>query len=58
MDPMRARKHYIILGIDETGENGVISWRNRAVEHSVEHNVPRSFLQCSTGNNSANYLIM
>ena len=50
MDPMRAREHYIILGIDETGENGVISWRNQAVEHSVEHNVPRSFLQCSTGN--------
>ena len=40
---MRACEHYIILGIDETGENGVISWRNRAVEHSVEHNVPRSF---------------
>ena len=43
MDPMRAHEHYIILGIDETGENGVISWRNWAVEHSVEHNVPRSF---------------
>ena len=36
-DLMRAREHYIILGIDETGKNGVISWRNRAVEHSVEH---------------------
>ena len=36
-DLMRAREHYIILGIDETGKNGVISWRNRAVEHYVEH---------------------
>ena len=35
-DLMRAREHYIILGIDETGKNGVISWRNRTVEHSVE----------------------
>ena len=33
---MRAREHYIILGIDETGKSGVISWRNRTVEHSVE----------------------
>ena len=36
-DLMRAREYYIILGIDETGKNGVISWRNRAVEHYVEH---------------------
>ena len=35
-DLMRAREHYIILGMDETGKNGVISWRNRAVEQSVE----------------------
>ena len=40
---MRAREHYIILGVGKTGENGVISWRNWVVEHPVEHNVPRSF---------------
>ena len=42
-DPMRAREHYIILGVGKTGENGVISWCNWVVEHPVEHNVPRSF---------------
>ena len=44
---MRAREHYIILGVGKTGENGVISWRNWAVEHSVEHNVPRTFVEQS-----------
>ena len=39
----RAREHYVILGIDKTGENCSMKWRNWAVEHSVEHNVPRSF---------------
>ena len=42
-DPMRAREHFIILGVGKTGENGVISWCNWVVEHPVEHNVPRSF---------------
>ena len=32
-DLMRAREHYIILGIGKTGENCSMKWRNRAVEH-------------------------
>ena len=43
----RAREHYIVLGIDKTGENCSMKWRNRAVEHSVEHNVPRTFVEQS-----------
>ena len=30
----RAREHYVILGIDKTGENCSMKWRNWAVEHS------------------------
>ena len=60
MDPMRAREHYIILGIDETGGNGVISWRNRAVEHNVPRsycNVPRTFVEQSEIVNALIYIV-
>ena len=72
MDPMRAREHYIILGIGKTGENCSMKWRNWAVEHSWNRGQrnekwSKKGLFCAFcgainamfhGENFANYLIM